>query len=81
MNHAGNRRFLTQLKDIVGGAQLLTGERSTERYRKGFRSGAGGGIPQPSAAIVAHSRNPRGCRQDCHHAGSQYRLDRRLYPQ
>lgn len=41
MNHAGNRRFLTQLKDIVGGAQLLTGERSTERYRKGFRSGAG----------------------------------------
>lgn len=41
MNHAGNRRFLTQLKDILGGAQLLTGERSTERYRKGFLSGEG----------------------------------------
>lgn len=91
MNHAGNRRFLTQLKDILGGAQLLTGERSTERYRKGFLSGEGKAlavvfpshllhIPQPSAAIVAHARNLRGCRQDCHYAGSQYRLDRRLYP-
>ncbi|WP_376778775.1 D-lactate dehydrogenase [Serratia fonticola] len=33
--------FITQLKNIVGNAQVLTGERSTERYRKGFRSGGG----------------------------------------
>ncbi|WP_115650696.1 MULTISPECIES: D-lactate dehydrogenase [unclassified Serratia] len=33
--------FITQLKNIVGSAQVLTGERSTERYRKGFRSGGG----------------------------------------
>ncbi|MGM0514091.1 MAG: D-lactate dehydrogenase [Pseudomonadota bacterium] len=33
--------FITQLKSIVGNAQVLTGERSTERYRKGFRSGGG----------------------------------------
>ncbi|CAM3781556.1 D-lactate dehydrogenase [Serratia silvae] len=33
--------FITQLKNIVGNVQVLTGERSTERYRKGFRSGGG----------------------------------------
>lgn len=33
--------FITQLKNIVGNAEVLTGERSTERYRKGFRSGGG----------------------------------------
>ncbi|HGM5493189.1 TPA: D-lactate dehydrogenase [Serratia fonticola] len=33
--------FITQLKNIVSNAQVLTGERSTERYRKGFRSGGG----------------------------------------
>ncbi|HDJ1439940.1 TPA: D-lactate dehydrogenase [Serratia rubidaea] len=33
--------FISQLKQIVGGAQLLTDARSTERYRKGFRSGEG----------------------------------------
>ncbi|MGQ6546850.1 D-lactate dehydrogenase [Serratia sp. IR-2025] len=33
--------FITQLKSIVGNAQVLTSERSTERYRKGFRSGGG----------------------------------------
>nr|WP_261281096.1 D-lactate dehydrogenase [Serratia fonticola] len=33
--------FIIQLKNIVGNAQVLTGERSTERYRKGFRSGGG----------------------------------------
>lgn len=41
MTQSGNQAFLAQLKDIVGGPQLLTGERSTERYRKGFRSGEG----------------------------------------
>ncbi len=38
---ATHQAFLNQLKSIVGGPQLLTGERSTERYRKGFRSGVG----------------------------------------
>ncbi|MEB6335787.1 D-lactate dehydrogenase [Serratia rhizosphaerae] len=33
--------FISQLKQIVGGPQLLTDARSTERYRKGFRSGEG----------------------------------------
>ncbi|MFI8415516.1 D-lactate dehydrogenase [Serratia sp. NPDC078593] len=35
------KAFISQLKSIVGGPQLLTDERSTERYRKGFRSGGG----------------------------------------
>ncbi len=38
---SGNQTFINQLKDIVGGPQLLTGDRNTERYRKGFRSGEG----------------------------------------
>lgn len=38
---SGNQAFINQLKDIVGGPQLLTGDRNTERYRKGFRSGEG----------------------------------------
>lgn len=33
--------FISQLKQIVGGPQLQTDARSTERYRKGFRSGEG----------------------------------------
>lgn len=32
---SGNQTFINQLKDIVGGPQLLTGDRNTERYRKG----------------------------------------------
>ncbi len=33
--------MLTQLQHIVGTRYLLTGERQTERYRTGFRSGKG----------------------------------------
>lgn len=36
--------FISQLKNIVGGPQLLTDARSTERYRKGFRSGVGNAL-------------------------------------
>lgn len=36
-----HQMFLHQLTRIVGHAQVLTSERSTERYCKGFRSGGG----------------------------------------
>lgn len=36
--------LLTQLRHIVGARYLLTGERQTERYRTGFRSGAGSAL-------------------------------------
>ncbi|MDN0121162.1 D-lactate dehydrogenase [Yersinia frederiksenii] len=36
--------LLTQLRHIVGVRYLLTGERQTERYRTGFRSGAGSAL-------------------------------------
>ncbi|AHG21695.1 lactate dehydrogenase [Chania multitudinisentens RB-25] len=41
MTQSANQAFINQLKGIVGNAQVLTGERNTERYRKGFRSGEG----------------------------------------
>ena len=41
MTQSTELAFINQLKNIVGNAQVLTGERSTERYRKGFRSGEG----------------------------------------
>jgi D-lactate dehydrogenase len=41
---SNNTEFLNQLKDTVGSTQLLTDERSTERYRKGFRSGVGNAL-------------------------------------
>ena len=80
---SGNQAFINQLKDIVGGPQLLTGDRNTERYRKGFRSGegrAGGGVSHQPAAAVAHFAGLRGRRQNRHHAGRQYRPDRRIDP-
>ncbi|CNI40774.1 D-lactate dehydrogenase [Yersinia vastinensis] len=36
--------LLTQLRHIVGARYLLTGERQTERYRTGFRSGTGSAL-------------------------------------
>ncbi|AHM73090.1 D-lactate dehydrogenase [Yersinia hibernica] len=36
--------LLTQLQKIVGVRYMLTGERQTERYRTGFRSGSGSAI-------------------------------------
>lgn len=36
--------LLTQLRHIVGARYLLTGERQTERYRTGFRSGVGSAL-------------------------------------
>ncbi|WP_279027381.1 D-lactate dehydrogenase [Gibbsiella quercinecans] len=39
-----NQELIKQLKNIVGSAQVLTGERDTERYRKGFRSGGGNAL-------------------------------------
>lgn len=36
--------LLTQLQHIVGVRYLLTGERQTERYRTGFRSGSGSAL-------------------------------------
>ncbi|WP_145536248.1 D-lactate dehydrogenase [Yersinia thracica] len=47
MNHSYDEKtqtLLTQLQDIVGARYLLTGERQTERYRSGFRSGAGSAL-------------------------------------
>jgi D-lactate dehydrogenase len=41
MTQSSNQAFINQLKHIVGSPQVLTGERSTERYRTGFRSGGG----------------------------------------
>ncbi len=41
MTQSTNQTFINQLKNIVGSPHVLTGERSTERYRKGFRSGGG----------------------------------------
>ncbi|WP_431225820.1 D-lactate dehydrogenase [Serratia sp. L9] len=46
-----NQAFIHQLKDIVGSPHVLTDERSTERYRKGFRSGSGKAL-----AVVFPSR-------------------------
>jgi D-lactate dehydrogenase len=36
-----NKEFITTLKSIVGDKYILTSARSTERFRKGFRSGEG----------------------------------------
>lgn len=47
MNHLYDEKtqtLLTQLQHIVGARYLLTGERQTERYRLGFRSGAGSAL-------------------------------------
>lgn len=47
MNHSYDEKtqtLLTQLQHIVGARYLLTGERQTERYRSGFRSGAGSAL-------------------------------------
>ena len=39
--------FIEQLKTLAGRHNVLTGERQTQRYRKGFRSGSG-----PALAVV-----------------------------
>lgn len=47
MNHSYDEKtqtLLTQLQHIVGARYLLTGKRQTERYRSGFRSGAGSAL-------------------------------------
>ncbi|HHL2498519.1 TPA: D-lactate dehydrogenase [Yersinia enterocolitica] len=47
MKHSNDKKtqtLLTQLQHIVGARYLLTGERQTERYRTGFRSGAGSAL-------------------------------------
>lgn len=47
MNHANDEKtqtLLDQLQQIVGARYLLTSERQTERYRKGFRSGVGAAL-------------------------------------
>ncbi|CFR24351.1 D-lactate dehydrogenase [Yersinia kristensenii] len=47
MNHSYDEKtqtLLIQLQHIVGARYLLTGERQTERYRSGFRSGAGSAL-------------------------------------
>ncbi|KFK95522.1 MULTISPECIES: D-lactate dehydrogenase [unclassified Serratia (in: enterobacteria)] len=41
MTQSANQQFINQLKNIVGNTHVLTGDRNTERYRKGFRSGEG----------------------------------------
>ncbi|HDV7159599.1 TPA: D-lactate dehydrogenase [Yersinia enterocolitica] len=43
-NNKKTQTLLTQLQHIVGARYLLTGERQTERYRTGFRSGAGSAL-------------------------------------
>ncbi|HFR4114799.1 TPA: D-lactate dehydrogenase [Yersinia enterocolitica] len=43
-NDKKTQTLLTQLQHIVGTRYLLTGERQTERYRTGFRSGAGSAL-------------------------------------
>ena len=37
-------RFLSEVKSIVGSRHVLTGERATERFRKGYRSGEGAAL-------------------------------------
>lgn len=47
MNQSDDEKIqtlLAQLQHIVGARYLLTGERKTERYRKGFRSGMGSAL-------------------------------------
>lgn len=47
MNQSNDKKtqtLLAQLQHIVGARYLLTGERQTERYRTGFRSGAGSAL-------------------------------------
>ncbi|MGI9383064.1 MAG: D-lactate dehydrogenase, partial [Methyloligellaceae bacterium] len=36
-----DRAFIDRLKSLIGARNVLTSERATERYRKGFRSGEG----------------------------------------
>ncbi|HDL8641577.1 TPA: D-lactate dehydrogenase [Yersinia enterocolitica] len=43
-NDKKTQTLLTQLQHIVGARYLLTGERQTERYRTGFRSGSGSAL-------------------------------------
>ena len=80
---SGNQAFINQLKDIVGGPQLLTGDRNTERYRKGFRSGEGRRwrwrFPPACCSCGAFCR-PAWPPTNRHHAGRQYRPDRRIDP-
>jgi len=44
---SSNQAFLNRVKQIVGASKLLTSPSSTERYRKGFRAGAG-----PALAVI-----------------------------
>lgn len=37
-------RFLSAMESIVGPHHVLTGARSTERFRKGYRSGEGAAL-------------------------------------
>lgn len=43
-NDEKTQTLLTQLRHIVGARYLLAGERQTERYRTGFRSGTGSAL-------------------------------------
>lgn len=40
----GKSAFLDQIRDAIGDSNVLTGERKTARFRKGFRSGGGEAI-------------------------------------
>jgi D-lactate dehydrogenase len=44
MTHPDTDRLLGQLRDIAGPRNVLTGDRSTRRYRSGFRFGGGAAI-------------------------------------
>ena len=37
-----------RLRELIGAAHVLTGERATRRYRKGYRFGDGPVLDQPS---------------------------------
>ena len=39
-----NDALITQFRQIVGTAHVLTGQKATERFRKGFRSGSGAAL-------------------------------------
>ncbi|KJS40963.1 MAG: lactate dehydrogenase [Roseovarius sp. BRH_c41] len=48
-----NHDLLAQLRDIVGARHLLSGDKKTERFRKGFRSGQGDAlcVVQPGTLV------------------------------
>lgn len=48
-----NQQLLTQLRDIVGKRHLLIGDKKTERFRKGFRSGQGDALCVVQPATLA----------------------------